>query len=187
MYLKNILINVFVILALLSCTKFDVTLGETNTSTNVPPDMEFFGFKRETYVTNFKQIDIFATNAKFFDKKQIIELFDTRSYSYKEDGTIAASISADLTIIKENNLFTRFYTNVVAKASNDTTLYTEYLEWDNQKRYFKTPEHVRVEQDNGNWLTGSGMEGDLNMEHITIYNEVDEGTEIGVPIEEKAN
>lgn len=187
MLLKNIRIFsilFFIMGVFYSCTQFDRVLPRTELE-EVPPEMEFFGFRRESYITNFKQLDLFATNAKFYDSKSTINLYDARAYTYESDGTISASISGDLAVIDENTMFTKMYTNVIAKTSNDTTLFTEYLEWDNEKRYFKSPVPIRIEQENGNWLTGSGMEGDLDMENVTIYNEVDEGTDIGIPIEEE--
>lgn len=185
MRLKNIYIfNLLLFFILSSCTQFDRPLPEVEIK-EIPPEMEFFGFRRESYITNFKQLDLFATNAKFYNSKSLIDLYDTRAYTYEADGRIAASVSGDLAVINENTLFTKLYTNVIAKASNNTTLFTEYLEWDNEKKYFKSPVPIRAEQDNGNWLTGSGMEGNLDMENVIIYNEVDEGNEIGIPIEEE--
>jgi len=166
-----------IILFLASCTKFDEPLPNVDEDFEIPPDMEFFGFKRESYITNFKQLDLFATNAKFYDSRNIIELYSNETYTYKEDNTIASSASADFTTIDQSSLFTTLYTNVIIKFSNDTVLYTEYLEWDNEKEFFQTPDTVRIEQDNGNWLTGVGMEGDMDMEIITVYNEVDEEEE----------
>ena len=166
-----------VILLLTSCTKFDEPLPAVADDFEIPPDMEFFGFKRESYVTNFKQLDLFATNAKFYDGRQIIELYTNDTYTYEADGTIASSASALFTTVDQSTMFTTFYTNVMLKFSNDTILYTEYLEWDNEKEFFQTPQAVRIEQDNGNWLTGVGMEGNMGMEIITVYNEVDEGEE----------
>ena len=68
---------------------------------------------------------------------------------------------------------------------NNSTLYTEYVQYDHEKSHFKSPVPIRVEQEDGSWLTGSSMEGDLAMENITVYNEKDEGDAIGVPIAEE--
>lgn len=159
----------------LGCTKFGVTFSETDEDFVMPPDMEFFGFKRSSYITNFKQLDLFATNAKFYDAREIIELYSNDTYTYEIDGTVASSATALFTTVHQKTLFTTFYTNVVIVFSNDSTLYTEYLEWDNEMEYFRTPEAVRIEQDNGNWLRGVGMEGNMGLEIVTIYDEVDEG------------
>ena len=59
------------------------------------------------------------------------------------------------------------------------------LQWDNNTQKAKSPVPIRVEQEDGSWLTGSSMEGDMGLEHITIYNEVDEGDAIGVPVAEE--
>ena len=183
----NILIISFLLCVLfISCTDFKNLGKEFETSDNFvpPPDMEFYGFRRESYDTNFKQLDSYATNAKFYNKKKIVELYDSRTYTYDSNHTIAASISGQFVTINQETLFTQIYTNVVAKASNNTTLYTEYLQWDNEAQKFKSPVPIRVEQEDGSWLTGSSMEGDMGLEHITVYNETDEGDAIGVPVAE---
>ena len=79
------------------------------------------------------------------------------------------------------------FTNVVAKASNNTILYSEHIQWDNEEKLFKSPVPVRMEQEDGSWLTGTSMEGDMSMENVTIYNEVDEGSAIGVSLGEENN
>ena len=130
-------------------------------------------------------MELFATNAKFYENRKIIELLDMRTYTYESNGTVAARVSGEFVTINQVNLFVEIYTNVVAKASNNTTLYSEHIQWDNDKKYFKSPVPVRVEQEDGSWLTGSSMEGDMSMENITVYNEVDEGSSIGVPSAEE--
>ena len=184
--LKIFLLFNIIIFSLTSCTDFS-KIGQDPTPDDFkrPPEMEFYGFKRESYITNFKQMDMFATNAKFYDSRALIELYDSRNYTYDADGTVAAKVSGDFAKINKNTLYTEIFTNVVAKASNNSTLYTEYVQYDHEKRYFKSPVPIRVEQEDGSWLTGSSMEGDVAMENITVYNEKDEGNAIGVPIAEE--
>ena len=187
--LKNFMnINLIIIFSsiIFSCTNFnDIDKNNASEDFIPPPEMEFFGFRRESYNTNFKQMELFATNAKFYENRKVIELLDTRTYTYESNGTIAARVSGEFVTINQVNLFVEMFTNVVAKASNNTTLYSEHIQWDNDKKYFKSPVPVRVEQEDGSWLTGSSMEGDMSMENVTIYNEVDEGNAIGVPIAEE--
>ncbi len=180
---KYIILLTILSIISISCTRFDVQLVEPDTNFVKPPDMEFFGFQREGYVTNFKQLDLVATNAKLYEARNLLELYSNEAFSYKEDGDVASSVFSDITYVNQTNLFIQFYTNVEVHFSNDSVLYTDYLEWHDTNKMFKTPEAVRVEQENGNWLTGVGMEGDLNLEAITIYNETDEGDQIGVDIE----
>ncbi|WP_300366914.1 LPS export ABC transporter periplasmic protein LptC [Brachyspira sp.] len=185
--LKNFSFLLFSVFLFVSCTDFKNLGNEfVNSNSNVDkiPNMEFYGFRRESYDTNFKQLDSFATNAKFFNDKKRIELYDSRTYTYESNKTIAASVSGQFVIINQDTLYTQIYTNVIAKSSNNTVLYTEYLQWDNEKKHFKSPVPIRVEQEDGSWLTGSSMEGDMGLENITIYNEVDEGDAIGVPVAE---
>ena len=182
--------SLYIVLMLLfcvSCTNFK-DLGKEFEQKNdfvPPPDMEFYGFRRESYDTNFKQLDSFATNAKFYNKKKLIELYESRTYTYDSNHTVAASISGEFVKVNQDTLYTEIYTNVIAKSSNNTILYTEYLQWDNDKQKVKSPVPIRVEQEDGSWLTGSRMEADMGLEHITIYNEVDEGDAIGVPVAEE--
>ena len=61
-------INLIMVISLIvfSCTNFndiDKNIGGENFIP--PPEMEFFGFRRESYNTNFKQMELFATNAKY--------------------------------------------------------------------------------------------------------------------------
>ncbi|WP_157147289.1 LPS export ABC transporter periplasmic protein LptC [Brachyspira pilosicoli] len=183
---KSFILFNIMIFSIISCTDFS-KIGQDTGDNNFerPPEMEFYGFRRESYVTNFKQMDMFATNAKFYDSKALIELYDSRNYTYDADGTIAARVSGEFAKINKNTLYTEIFTNVVAKASNNSTLYTEYVQYDHEKSHFKSPVPIRVEQEDGSWLTGSSMEGDLAMENITVYNEKDEGDAIGVPIAEE--
>ena len=184
----NINLIIIILLIVFSCTNFnDIDKNNVREDFIPPPEMEFFGFRRESYNTNFKQMELFATNAKFYENRKIIELLDMRTYTYESNGTVAARVSGEFVTINQVNLFVEIYTNVVAKASNNTTLYSEHIQWDNDKKYFKSPVPVRVEQEDGSWLTGSSMEGDMSMENITVYNEVDEGSSIGVPIAEEYN
>ncbi|WP_295157163.1 LPS export ABC transporter periplasmic protein LptC [uncultured Brachyspira sp.] len=184
--LKNFSILLFFMILSVSCTDFN-NLGNEFADSNLDdvPNMEFYGFRRESYNSNFKQLDSFASNAKFFNDKKEIELYESRSYTYESNEIIAASISGQFVTINQDTLYTQIYTNVIAKSSNNTTLYTEYLQWDNEKQHFTSPVPIRVEQEDGSWLKGSSMEADIGLENITIYNEVDEGNAIGVPVAEQ--
>ena len=177
--------NLIIIFIIISCTNFnDIDNSNVSEEFMPPPEMEFFGFRRESYNTNFKQMELFATNAKFYESRKIIELLDMQTYTYESNKTVAAKVSGEFVNINQVNLFIDIYTNVVAKSSNNTTLYSEHVKWDNENKIFTSPVPVRVEQEDGSWLTGSSMVGDMSMENIIIYNEVDEGNAIGVPIEE---
>ena len=129
-------------------------------------------------------MELLATNAKFYENRKVIELYDTRTFTFESNGTIAASVIGQFATINQANLFIEMFTNVVAKASNNTTLYSEHIQWNNEEKLFKSPVPVRLEQEDGSWLTGSSMEGDMSMENVTIYNEVDEGNAIGVSLGE---
>lgn len=185
----NFVIAVIIILSVIfSCTNFDdIDKDNIGDDFTPPPEMEFFGFRRESYNTNFKQLELFATNAKFYESRKMIELLDTRTYTYESNGTVAARVEGEFVTINQANLFVEIFTNVVAKSSNNTILYSQHIQWDNEKKYFTSPVPVRVEQEDGSWLTGSSMEGDMSMENITVYNEMDEGSAIGVPIDEDLN
>lgn len=186
--LKNFLnINLIIIFSsiIFSCTNFnDIDKNSEGENFIPPPEMEFFGFRRESYNTNFKQMELLATNAKFYENRKVIELYDTRTFTFESNGTIAASVIGQFATINQANLFIEMFTNVVAKASNNTTLYSEHIQWNNEEKLFKSPVPVRLEQEDGSWLTGSSMEGDMSMENVTIYNEVDEGNAIGVSLGE---
>ncbi len=185
MKLYKAIINFIIIFIIISCTNFK-TLERRANDTNfvAPPDMEFFGFRYESFDTNFKRVELFATNAKFYEKNKDIQLYDTRSYTYQADGTVAARVSGQFLTVNQNTLFTEIYTNVVVKSSNNTTLYSEHIQYDNSNRFLKSPVPIKVIQEDGSWLTGSSLESDLGLEFITIYDEVDEGNNIGVPIAE---
>ena len=186
--LKNFLnINLIIIFSsiIFSCTNFnDIDKNSEGENFIPPPEMEFFGFRRESYNTNFKQMELLATNAKFYENRKVIELYDTRTFTFESNGTIAASVIGQFATINQANLFIEMFTNVVAKASNNTTLYSEHIQWNNEEKLFKSPVPVRLEQEDGSGLTGSSMEGDMSMENVTIYNEVDEGNAIGVSLGE---
>ena len=186
--LKNFLnINLIIIFSsiIFSCTNFnDIDKNRVGDNFIPPPEMEFFDFRRESYNTNFKQMELLATNAKFYENRKVIELYDTRTFTFESNGTIAASVIGQFATINQANLFIEMFTNVVAKASNNTTLYSEHIQWNNEEKLFKSPVPVRLEQEDGSWLTGSSMEGDMSMENVTIYNEVDEGNAIGVSLGE---
>ena len=101
--LKIFLLFNIIIFSLISCTDFS-KIGQDNTPDDFerPPEMEFYGFRRESYITNFKQMDMFATNAKFYDSRALIELYDSRNYTYDADGTIAAKVSGEFAKINKN-------------------------------------------------------------------------------------
>ena len=189
--LKNFLnINLIIIFSsiIFSCTNFnDIDKNRVGDNFIPPPEMEFFDFRRESYNTNFKQMELFATNAKFYESRKIIELLDTRTYTFESNRTIAASVEGEFVTINQVNLFVEMFTNVIIKASNNTTLYSEHVQWNNEEKLFKSPVPIRMVQEDGSWLIGTSMEGDMSMENVTIYNEVDEGNAIGVSLGEDAN
>ena len=189
--LKNFLnINLIIIFSsiIFSCTNFnDIDKNSEGENFIPPPEMEFFGFRRESYNTNFKQMELLATNAKFYENRKVIELYDTRTFTFESNGTIAASVIGQFATINQANLFIEMFTNVVAKASNNTTLYSEHVQWNNEEKLFKSPVPIRMVQEDGSWLIGTSMEGDMSMENVTIYNEVDEGNAIGVSLGEDSN
>lgn len=189
--LKNFLnINLIIIFSsiIFSCTNFnDIDKNRVGDNFIPPPEMEFFDFRRESYNTNFKQMELFATNAKFYESRKIIELLDTRTYTFESNRTIAASVEGEFVTINQVNLFVEMFTNVIIKASNNTTLYSEHVQWNNEEKLFKSPVPIRMVQEDGSWLIGTSMEGDMSMENVTIYNEVDEGNAIGVSLGEDSN
>lgn len=184
----NLIIIIFLIIIssiFFSCTNFnDIDKNSGGENFIPPPEMEFFGFRRESYNTNFRQMELFATNAKFYENRKVIELLDTKTYTFESNGTIAASVEGDFVTVNQANLFVEMFTNVIIKASNNTTLYSEHVQWNNEEKLFKSPVPIRMVQDDGSWLIGTSMEGDMSMENVTIYNEVDEGNAIGVSLEE---
>ena len=69
--------SIIIFLLCVSCTNFK-DLGKEFIQQDdfvPPPDMEFYGFRRENYDTNFKQLDSFATNAKFYNKTKIRKIY----------------------------------------------------------------------------------------------------------------
>ena len=58
---KFVSFNLIIIFILFSCTNFN-EIDNNNMSEEFipPPEMEFFGFRRESYNTNFKQMELFA-------------------------------------------------------------------------------------------------------------------------------
>ena len=166
-----------------SCTDFSDNKEVKSVEDEKFPDMEIHTFFREMFVDNIKSMDVFATNAKMYEGHDEIELYSTYGLIYEND-IVTSSMKADKAVIDESTLYTKLYSNVILITSNDTKLYTDYIEWDNNKRYFTTKEPVRIVQPDGSWLTGVGMEGDMNLENITVYNEEDEGYSDSVPATE---
>ncbi len=157
-----------------SCTNFSDKTEKTTVEARAFPDMEIHTFFREFFVDEIKQMHVFATNFKLYSSDNEMELYNMFIDIF-EDNTISTKAKADKASIDDKTLYTKLYTNVVITASNGTVLYTEYIEWDNEKRYFHTEEAVRIEQSDGSWMTGVGMEGDMNLENFIMYNEEDEG------------
>ncbi len=166
-----------------SCTDFSDKKEVKSVGDEKFPDMEIHTFFREMFVGDIKSMDVFATNAKMYTANNEVELYSTYGLLYEND-IVTSSMKADKAIIDEDTLYTKLYSNVILITSNNTKLYTDYIEWDNNKRYFTTKEPVRIVQPDGSWLTGVGMEGDMNLENITVYNEEDEGYSDSVPATE---
>lgn len=157
-----------------SCTNFSDKTQKTTVGDRAFPDMEIHTFFREFFVDEEKQMHVYATNFKLYTSDDEMELYNMFMDMF-EDNIISTTARADKAIVHDKTLYTKLYTNVIIQASNGTVLYTEYIEWDNEERYFHTKEAVRIEQSDGSWLTGIGMEGDMKLENFIVYNEEDEG------------
>jgi len=61
---------------------------------------------------------------------------------------------------------------VVISAVNGARLDTEYLEWIGKEDRFSTDRFVTITRENGDILTGMGMDADVALQFITIRKNV---------------
>lgn len=165
-----IILLLFVFLIQCSQDKKNST-GEHEDSTNQSildlADSEIYDFSYK--YTNKEKIvwELSSKKAKVYNKKGLIKITGVNLNFYKNNKVDTTIVSKFGEIYEEKKLLTAI-TNVVLTTEDGTILYTDILNWDENKNLLYTDEFVKIVKKNGDIIRGIGLEADHNLEKLVI-------------------
>lgn len=113
-------------------------------------------------------------------KSELIHKFDeidsTMGYAVDIDildstGNVVSTIVSDSGVIREKENFLNLFGHVVVLTDDSTRLETDYLRWDPDRNKIETEAFVKITQE-GDIITGWGLESDRSLSHIKILRQV---------------
>ena len=132
------------------------------------PDATIFSFKTENSKLNKKLWILEAKEARRYSKSKTIDLRKLRIKIYKEDRTLASSVTADYGTFYDQSKDFELRTNVVVVSSNGTILRSQYLKWNDRIEELSAPSTylVKVKRPSGDRHQGMGFRADKSLETI---------------------
>lgn len=86
-------------------------------------------------------------------------------------GSVVSTIVGDSGVIREHDNSLYLFGNVVVLTDDSTKLETDNLRWDPDRNKIETEAFVKITQD-GDIITGWGLESDRSLSHIKILKQV---------------
>ncbi|MBI4979284.1 MAG: LPS export ABC transporter periplasmic protein LptC [Spirochaetes bacterium] len=176
---KRTAVSICCLVLLVSCTDFSGKRAPKSANGAAPPDLEIKkDFRSVAYSGSEKRWEALATNARVYQNQKITELTHVRINLF-DGAKITAHIEAEKAYLNSVNDSVDLVSNVVLHSTNNTRLHTQRITWDNRRNKLVTTNRVWISRNNGDWISGIGMEADLALDNIVIYKEVDQGKTYG--------
>ncbi|MEK6794428.1 MAG: LPS export ABC transporter periplasmic protein LptC [Spirochaetota bacterium] len=167
-----------IITALIACTDFS---GKQRGPQNFerPPELEMQeSFRSEYYDGSRKVWEAHASNARLFQERRLTELRHVRIRLFN-GSNVSARVEAGMANLHAADNSIELISNVVLISTNGTRLYSHRILWDNRRGKMTSTNIVSIVHRNGDWIRGTGMEADMDLSHVVIKHEVDQGHSYG--------
>lgn len=168
---------VSIIILVLGCTEFG---KRPRTEGGVrPPELEMQeSFRSEYYDGSRKVWEAYASNASLYQDRRVTELRFVRIKLF-DGSNVSARVEAGMGYLHASDSSIELLTNVVIISTNGTRLYSHRILWDNRRGKMTSTNIVSIVHRNGDWIRGVGMEADIDLSHVVIYKETDQGRSYG--------
>jgi len=119
------------------------------------------------------RVKVIFERGDFFSRENELHVENCSFVYYDRDGRKLSNGSSKRAVLYENSSLLIAEDDVVVfSAVNDARLDTEYLEWIGSEDRFSTDRFVKITRENGDILTGMGMDADVALRFITIRKNV---------------
>jgi LPS export ABC transporter protein LptC len=163
--------SLLILLALLvfcGCSEKEEVSPSTS---NELPIQTIYGYRTVETERGETRWELFGHRAERFAGEEDLELFGVRMLFYT-DGKLSATLTSDRGKVNENtrNMVAKGHVKIV--TTDDRTLESEVLYWDNDRRLIHTDVYFRA-TDADKVLTGIGLETDPKMTDLVIKKQVE--------------
>ncbi len=168
---RALFIILLLFIFLIQCSqKKENSIEEHEDSTNSILDLadsEIYDFSYK-YTNKEKKVwELSSKKAEVYNKKGLIKITGVNLNFYKNNKVDTTIVSKFGEIYEEKKILTAI-TNVVLTTEDGTILYTDILNWDDNRNLLYTDEFVKIVKKNGDVIRGIGLEADHNLEKLVI-------------------
>lgn len=168
--MKHLLFFIFIVMVLLSCEK-DEAVNQATIPKGSYPDQE--SWEARVTITNEGRVvgEITAGYVQKYSSKKKMYMSDSiEVHFYNRDGVHTSVLNAQGGIIFEKKQDMIAFGNVVVVSDSGVNLYTDTLNWDNQRQKVFSDCPVMIIMDNSDTLYGDSFISDSDLINYEIIN-----------------
>ena len=125
------------------------------------------------YEEDVLRVKVVFERGDFFSEENELRVENCSFVYYdRNGGKLSSGSSRRAVLYRDTSLLIAEDDVVVVSAVNGARLNTEYLEWIGTEDRFSTDRFVKITRENGDILTGMGMDADIALRFITIRKNV---------------
>jgi LPS export ABC transporter protein LptC len=135
------------------------------------PDIILSDFIYTSSVLTNKVWEIKCAEAEKYEEQKMF-LFKDIELKMFEGNKVQSVLTAKFAVVNYLGRNVTARSNVVLVTSDRSRLYTSSLTWDDARKLLRTDDFVRIVRDNGDVITGYGLEMDQKAQEIVIKHRV---------------
>lgn len=135
------------------------------------PDIILTDFIYTSSVLTNKVWEIRCVEAEKYEEQKMF-LFKDIELKMFQNNKVQSVLTAKYGVVNYLGRNVTARSNVVLVTSDRSRLYTSSLTWDDGRKLLRTDDFVRIVRENGDVITGYGLEMDQNAQEIVIKNRV---------------
>ncbi len=172
-FLKNIIILLIILVPMISCNEKESLQKIENefAEYDILPDQISYDIKVVFTDSLKKKAELFAKRARIYQKNQetILDSGVKVLFYSKLSGSLVSTLVSDSVVIDDKTKNMYAGGNVIVKSnSNQTTLTTNLLEWNNSTQKLYSNEYVKIVSPYET-LKGYGFESDQNLSNYKVF------------------
>lgn len=136
------------------------------------PDQEVTEFSLTETVGGVKSWTLFAERAEVFEEDGYSKVYGVRILFYNVDGEVTSVLTSYRGRVDDKSKDLEAFGDVLVKTSDDVTLRTRSLHWDNRREKIWSNEFVTVTRER-EVVTGYGFDSDPDLQNAQIHSRVE--------------
>lgn len=169
------MIKVYSIPAVIILAVLSVCSGESSETvstidfTENMPDDEAWSFNVTMTTDGIKTAEVWSGHMEHYESRREYDLSESVIADFFDNGVHTSQLTSETATINvdRNDLIAKG--NVVVESDSGITLYTEVLNWDNERALIYTDQFITLITDRDT-LYGTGFESDRSLKNYKIFN-----------------